>query len=231
MTKRSTSKAAPAATEQIGRDGWFTLSLSTLLILIAGGLSLLWLGRRVLHHARNAAPKCDTSIALILVPGMRLTAGEPNPDFRLRLQRAQLLHQQHGYQLLLLGGTTAGESLSEAASGQQFLIAHGVPASSIGLEDRSRNTLENLHNAREQLHDANIKFYALISNRYHLARCQALAAGLGMSPALCAAEEHFRASPSTWPRMLLEAYYLHWYYTGKLWSRITGNRHSLARIS
>jgi uncharacterized SAM-binding protein YcdF (DUF218 family) len=189
------------------------------------------MGRTVLRHARTTSPACDSTIELVLIPGMRLSAGKPNHDFCLRLERARLVHQRSGSQLLIMGGVTGEATLSEAAAGQRLLVAQGISSSVLQLEDSSRNTLENLRNVREKISAENIARYALISNRYHLARCQALANGLGMSPRLCAAEEHFQAPPSSWPRLMLEAYYLHWYHTGKLWSRLTGNSHSLARIS
>lgn len=192
---------------------------------------MLWLGRLVLRQARTTPHTCNTRIDMILIPGMQLSAGEPNQDFRLRLHRARQLHQQHGCHLLLMGGLTGGEVVSEAAAGKQFLVRQGVESSAVQLEDGSRNTLENLSNTRRQLHHDGIERYVLITNRYHLARCQALAHGLGMTPLLCAAEECFNWPPSSWPRLLQETYYLHWYHTGKLWSRMTRNRHSLSRIS
>lgn len=215
----------------MGRDGWFTLLLSNILILLLGGASLLWSAFGVLRQARNAPHVCAGDVALVLVPGMRLLAGKPNADFRSRLQRARLLHQQGERVILIMGGVTGVEGVSEAAAGRDFLLELSVASSFIQLEDSSRNTLENLRNARERIQESGIERYALLSNRYHLARCQALAHGLGMMPVLCAAEEQFSAPPSSWPRLFLESYYLHWYYTGKLWSRLSRNRHSLSRIS
>ena len=215
----------------MGGDGWFTLALSTTLIVFAAGVTLSWMGYRVLRQARLAPAGCDPDIELLLIPCMQLSAGKPNTDFRLRLERAHRLHQQTGCQLLLMGGITGSETISEAAAGKQFLIEHGIAPSALILEDGSRNTLENLRNSREQLRQSNIQRYALTSNRYHLGRCQALANGLGLYPALCAAEDHFTAAPSSWPRLLLEAFYLHWYHTGKWWSRLSRSHHSLSRIS
>ena len=231
MAKSSASPQKSTTTNEIGADGWLTLLLSTVVIALVGGLSLLWVGRRVLHHARKTASICNADIELILIPGVRLSTGQPNHDFRLRLKRARLLYQQYGSQLLLMGGITGNEKLSEASAGKLFLVDQGIPPAELLLEDSSRNTLENMHNARKQLRANNIERYVMVSNRYHLARCQALANGLGMYPMLCAAEDNFSAAPSTWPRLLLEAYYLHWYHTGRLWSRLTKNSHSLARIS
>ncbi len=229
MAKINTPERKSSSTNEIGVDGWLTLLISTTFAILAGVLSLLWMGRTVLLHARKATPICNTDIELILVPGMRLSAGQPNNDYCLRLERARLLHQQHGSQLLLMGGNTDNRNHSEASAGKLYLVDQGIPPTEILLEDSSRNTLENMHNARNQLRAGKIEHYVMVSSRYHLARCQALANGLGMYPMLCAAEDKFSAPPSSWLRLLLEAYYLHWYHTGRLWSCLTRNRHSLAR--
>lgn len=231
MNKSSSSSDAGTASSPIGGDGWFTLLLSTTLIGLMGGITLLILGHRVLSVARLSKPACTSDAELLLVPGMQLLEERPNHDYSLRLERARQLHSQNSQGILIMGGITAGAGHSEAVAGQKFLIERGVPSSELTLEDRSRNTLENLRNVRNLLTDSKITKYALISNRYHLARCHALASGLGMTPELCAAEDDFRAPLSSWPRLLLEAYYLHWYHTGKIWSHITRNRNSLARIS
>ncbi|MBE2293505.1 MAG: YdcF family protein, partial [Phycisphaerales bacterium] len=107
----------------------------------------------------------------------------------------------------------------------------GIPDSHLMIEDQSLNTLDNLRHARRMLPDLREQPFILVSSRYHLARGQALALGLGLKPVLCAAEEYLRCNLWTLWRLILEAYYLHWYAVGKSWSRWTGNRHSLARIS
>lgn len=192
---------------------------------------MLWMGRRVVQQAQDTPTLCETDIDLVLIPGMKLTQGQPNDDYQKRLKRGQLLFQQHGARLLIMGGITGNEIQSEAHVGKLFLIEQGIPSTALILEDRSRNTLENMFNARNTLSSTQTDNFAMVSNRYHLARCQALANGLGMYPTLCAAEDHFSAPVSIWPRLLLESFYLHWYYTGKIWSRVTKNSHSLSRIS
>lgn len=231
MPKDKPSNQKNAASNPMGGDGWFTLLLSSVLIGMTGGLTLLWQIRVVLRRARNSPPTTDDKIDLVLIPCVQLVNGEPNPDFHLRLQRGVELHRHYGVPLMLMGGYTGGNTISEAQAGIDMLSQHGIPADSLLREDSSRNTLENLRNAREQLRRLNLNNIALVSNRYHLARCQALANGLGLSPYLCAAESTFSLPPRLWGRLLLEAYYLHWYHTGRIWSRLTRNRHSLARIS
>lgn len=231
MIKDKPSKQKNAADSHMGGDGWFTLLLSTALIGMTGGLTLLWQTRVVLGHARNTPATTDDQIELVLIPCVQLANDQPNPDFHLRLGRGVQLHQTHGMPLMLMGGYTGGSKISEAQAGIEALARQGIPAKSLLREESSRNTLENLRNAREQLRQLNLNNIALVSNRYHLARCKALANGLGLNPYLCAAESTFSISPRLWPRLLLEAYYLHWYHTGRIWSRLTRNRHSLARIS
>lgn len=231
MPKDRPSYPPLADSNPIGGDGWFTLLLSTAIIIISGGLTLIWQGSVVLRHAYRSTSELHDRIELILVPGMQLVHDMPSYDYRLRLQRAYALYRRHGAPLLLMGGHTGNNLITEALAGRQSLLKEGVTADAMMLEDSSRNTLENLRNAREQLRSVNIKRIALVSNRYHLARCKALASGLGMTPQLCAAEGVNRLPLKLWPRLLLEAYYLHWYHTGKIWSRLTRNRHNLARIS
>lgn len=214
----------------MGRDGWFTLLLSTLFIVLCGGITLLWQVLVVWRYARTSPALLDGQIALALIPGVKLEGDRPNLDYALRLQRAYALHREHDTALLLLGGYTGGCTISESQAGSDVLLNQGVNSEYIHLEENSCNTLENLRNARDRLSGVAPDHIALISNRYHLARCHTLAHGLGMRPRLCAAEEQFTPSLCIGSRMLLEAYYLHWYHTGRVWSQLTGNRHSLARI-
>ncbi len=214
----------------MGADGWFTFFLSNILIVLGLGVGLAWKTFRVIRVAKQSPANIAEKLELILIPCVRLEGGEPNRDFVQRLEKAMTLHRTHNAPLLLLGGQT-GAAISEAAAGAAYLSHRGVAAKQLLLEERSRNTLENLHNARQLIHSHGFNKLAIVSNRYHLARCQTLAEGLSLHPQPCAAENQCHTHPRLWPRLLLEAYYLHWYTTGKLWSRLTRNAHSLSRIS
>ena len=101
--------------------------------------------------------------------------------------------QGHSYQLLgqlsaiksmlLLGGGAAGMA-TEAAIARDALLALGIPANApLVIEDRSRDTLQNLRNARQLLQaDAGWNGrVTLLSSRYHLARCRQFARQLGLT--------------------------------------------------
>lgn len=215
----------------MGWDGLAMLALSNLLLLATAGLSGLWALQRVWRIARSAPCVADADSGWVIVLGMRLRRNRVSRDYSDRLQRAAALYRANPrHRLLLVGGTTGG-NVSEAECGRQFLLEIGIPASSLFVEDRSLHTLDNLRHARPLLGDDGDRPFALVTNRYHLARSQALAHGLGLRPLLCAAEDRLRLNPATLWRLGLEAYYLHWYAVGNAWSRWTRNRHSLARIT
>ncbi len=215
----------------IGLDGWTLLVLSIALIGLTAGLSWLWQLGRVYRIARHT-PCTGIAGGVIIVLGQRLQHETVGWEYAQRLQRAQALYEQgDGDEILIVGGKTGASRYSEAEQGQRFLLARGVPGHRIRLEDRSRHTLENLRHARMTSGDRGQQPFVLVTSRYHLARSQALALGLSLRPRLCAAEERLRLDPSTLLQLLREAFYLHWYLTGRTWSQWTGNRKSLGKIT
>lgn len=214
----------------MGLDGLAMLALSNLALVATGGLTGLWLLGRVWGMARTA-PATEGTSGWIVVLGVRLRRDRIRPDYALRLQRAAALYWANPDRRILLVGGLTGGSVSEAAQGRRFLIEAGVPAARLFTEDRSLHTLDNLRQTRQLLAEVRELPFALVTNRYHLARSVAMAGGLGLQPNPCAAEERLHLNLPTVGRLLQEAYYLHWYLVGRLWSRWTDNRHSLARIS
>ena len=215
----------------VGLDGWAMLVLSIALIGLTAGLSWLWQLCRVYRIARHT-PCTTVSGGLIMVLGQRLRNEAVGPEYARRLERAHALYEQgYGTQILLVGGKTGASRYSEAEQGQRFLLARGVPGHCIRIEDRSLHTLENLRHARATLGGRSQLPFVLITSRYHLARSQALALGLNLRPLLCAAEERLRLNALTVLQLLREAFYLHWYVVGRVWSQWTGNRKSLGKIT
>lgn len=215
-----------------GRDGLFTLLLANGVIAASAGLSWLWMLVRVYRVARHTPTVVDPQ-PLTLVPGLRLEASQVTPVYAARLDRAQsLLLAGHTRTLMLLGGVTGGSLQSEASCGRDYLTQRGLSSDVLLLEDGSRHTLENLRHARAQMNEVTRNAACiLVTSRSHLARCLDLAQGLGMRVVPCAAEAHFRLTPKLGFQLVREAYLLHWYHVGRLWSRWTRNAVSLERIS
>ncbi|MFA5628183.1 MAG: YdcF family protein [Thiohalomonadaceae bacterium] len=204
------------------------LLISIVLICCSGGLTFFWMLHRVYRTA--SAASCElAATTCVLVPGVRLVDDAVGMDFRLRLERALALHKAGAGSLLLLGGFTGQSDVSEAAKGAEYLSSRGLAAEFMRLEESSCHTLGNLRNARELL--SKNTPVSIVSNRYHLARLAVIADGLGMQHQLCAAEERWCNSGAIFARLLLEAFYLHWYLTGRYWARLVGDKEILSKIS
>lgn len=225
-----------------GWDGLATFIFSNIILLMTFGLGFFWL----LFKLLNTAIKTKTKGRIIqprtvLIAGLCLENNHPVEEFKIRLNRVIELQQDLNksmravkLQVIILGGLTGGNQISEAQAGADYLIAQGMNNTQIILEEQSRHTLENLQQARLLLlteYAAIGENIALISSRYHLYRMLTLAKGLNMDLQPVAAEENFKFSFLMWLKVIKEAYFLHWYWSGKLWVFITVNKKSKARIS
>ncbi|HEY8683600.1 MAG TPA: YdcF family protein, partial [Rhodanobacter sp.] len=170
------------------------------------------------------------------VLGRRLEHGAPEHDYQLRLRRVLILAQQQRTDHVLLLGGRSGSECSEAAAGHAWLQQHGMPAGvRVELEQDSIDSLENLRHARRLLQaqagDQALPPVALVTSRYHLARCLLLARRLGFSSLPIAAEPELPRHAHYLGLLLIEASYLMWTDLGLRWAQLIGNQRMRARIS
>ncbi len=211
-------------------DGLATFFLTFILLTFTLGIPLLICFRGVYRTATRTTTSSEAS--QLLVFGKRLRNQQIDDDYRFRLQKAaELLQQGPERQLLLLGGAAGSHQLSESAAGEAYLLDLGIEQQRMSREELSQNTLENLRHARDLLLDRLDQPVALISNRYHLARIHTMAESLGMPHRLCAAEPAFHPSWRLLPRLLIEAWYILWFKTGKGWARLTRSQRMLDRVT
>ena len=200
--------------------------------LFSGGLVYLGYLLHVLRVARSAPCRPERGECLLLF-GKHAPQGRIDRDFDARLERAvSLWHARPPGTVVLLGGGAVDEP-SEAEVARRELLARGIDAgAALQLEGQSRDTLQNLRNARELLYNraAGVRV-TLLSNRYHLARCALFARQLGFDWELCAAESAFKWSPRTLLRIAGEAGYVCWSDIGTRWARLIGHRRMLARVT
>jgi uncharacterized SAM-binding protein YcdF (DUF218 family) len=215
----------------IGTDGIITLVFSTTIIVITFGISLLWFFLKVILLAKNSYTKPENNkFKYILLLGIKLNNNQINEDFITRLERAHKLYHSRKTQqkIIVLGGVTHKNSMSEAEAGFNYLVDKKVNQHDIIIEDLSQHTLENLRNARKLI-TSNSSI--IISNRYHLYRAKCIAEGLNLTIQPIAAEDKFNLSIKLLFLYIKEAYFVHWYFSGKLWVFITRNKVSYSRIS
>ncbi|MDR9435513.1 MAG: glycosyltransferase [Thiohalophilus sp.] len=207
--------------------GYLMGLLSLLVMIMTLGISLLIILLYVTKTAREATCKADRDYVVIL--GKQLKNNQPDQEYIARLKTAYQLYNKNKYlEFYVLGGITVDSEISESSAGADYLIDQGVKPDQIHCEEKSRNTLENLAQLRENFPCGNLEI-TLITSPYHLARAGTMARQFGFKVSLCP------ANTITSDRMIAkyigEAFLLHWYITGLLYSRITHNRAWLSRIS
>lgn len=220
------------AQKTVDKDGVVTLLLSTVLICLTLGVSWLWMSRRTYLTAKKAPSTGDAQIPLIVF-GKQLVQNQIDTDYQLRLERTlDAVRHTPNVSIILLGGTTDDNLLSESEVGQRYLITQQPELEThLILEKSSRNTLENLQQAKQYLLAQQYSLHVrLLSNRYHLYRCKLIATGLGLKADLIAAETEFVLS---WPqsyKIIIEGFLNHWYHTGAFISRLFNNQRMLSKI-
>ncbi len=214
------------------RHAWTALGVAGTACVFSFGLVYLGYFVHVLRTARRAPVQPDGAGCLLLF-GKHAPGGRLDPDFRARLQRtAEVWRARPERTLVLLGGGFDGGD-SEAELARRGLLEAGISQrATILLESQSRDTLQNLRNARELLRGLpHAGPVVLLSSRYHLARCALFARNLGLEAELCAAEPAWRWRPVALWRIAGEAAYVCWTDLGTRWARLVGHRGMIARVS
>jgi uncharacterized SAM-binding protein YcdF (DUF218 family) len=208
----------------------------SLVMAFAGGILTLgipvWLDRRNVLKAAKGEPL--RSADAILVLGRRLEGDQPTEVFLRRLEHAAALWLMGiAPRVIVAGGITGNATRSEADAGRQWLEEHGLPEEAILVEERSQHTLENLFNVRDYFRANGWSTLILVSDPLHLARALAFARGFHLdvigSPASAC-----QPNPGTinwWTRSIREAFLLHWYRTGMVYSRLIRSKRQLSRVT
>lgn len=225
------SRRAHRARLLADRHAWTALVVAGSACVFSFGLVYVGYFAHVLRTARRA-PSRPAGAGCLLVFGKHAPGGRIDGDFQGRLQRAADVWRQSPARPLVLLGGGFGEGESEAELAQRRLLAAGVAADATWLlESGSRDTLQNLRNARALLGDrTGTGPVVLLSSRYHLARCALFARWLGYEHELCAAEPALRWTPLTLWRIARESACVCWVDLGSRWARLVGDRAMLARL-
>lgn len=198
--------------------------------VLTAGLVYVGYFVHVLRVARKASCVPEKG-ECVLVFGKHAPSGRIDADFEARIDRTVSLWNERPRHVVLLGGGAQGEP-SEAQIARDGLHARGLPVDvALQLEQDSRDTLQNLRNARVLLGHAAGARVTLLSSRYHLARCALFARNLGIDAELCAAEPHLNLGPRTLLQIAGEAGYVCVTDLGTRWARLIRHRRMLERVT
>jgi uncharacterized SAM-binding protein YcdF (DUF218 family) len=116
-----------------------------------------------------------------IVLGAAQWGGDRSPVLRARLDHALDLYRRGQVRLIVLtGGAAAGDTLSEAAAGKQYLLGRGMPAEALLNEDHSTSTWENLRNSAPLIQSNQIGAVVLVSDPCQMLRSLKMARDLGL---------------------------------------------------
>ena len=171
---------------------------------VAVGLVLL-VGLEVVIINRGRSDRTPLPADAVIVLGAGVNGTEPSLSLRTRLDAAlDYLETCPDIPAVLTGGTGYGEEISEAACMYDYLTEHGVEPERLILEDRASNTAENFAFSKELLAAAGVdpaaEKVAVITNDFHLARAELIAArqGYGDTAGIPA--------PLPWPHLTVNYY-------------------------
>ena len=158
---------------RIAAGAWLASFLTVLCCLIAAGQP---------EHLTSA----DDPPAFITVLGAGLNGTEPSLILRNRLDRAIELSQTYPEaKLILCGGLGYDHVITEAEAMQHYLIRNGVDPARLILEDTSRDTAENLQNAKrlmDQIEGEGKHQSWIVTCSFHMMRSKLLAERYGIDP-------------------------------------------------
>lgn len=174
------------------------LTLSKLLLgLLLGALLLFVSVMGYVWYCGQARPVSPAPAAIVL--GAAAWGNRPSPVFKERIAHAVHLYQTEVVQqLVFTGGALRDDLPSEGEVGARWAIKLGVAAADTAYETTSRDTWNNLKNAKAILQQQDIESVILVSDYFHLARAGIMARDLGLqaqlSPTPTSKFKHFPAA-------------------------------------
>jgi vancomycin permeability regulator SanA len=130
-------------------------------------------------HVDDASRVQGTDVIIVL--GAAQYNGTPSPVFKGRLDHAILLYRQdRSAHVMVVGSKQPGDTTTEGQAGREYLISNGVPASAAIAEPIGRDTYESLVAAAHYMRTHGMDSAFLVSDPWHNARIERIAADLGI---------------------------------------------------
>ena len=186
-----------------GLLGWLWRLFVLLVIWLLGVTAwIVWVGER------DQAAKADA----IIVLGAAAYDAKPSPVFEERIRHGLDLYEARFAPLLIFtggyGGT--GARFSESQVARRYALKHGVPDDAILIETASRNTVQNLVEAKRLMDQRNLHRVIIVSDPLHMARALRLSKALGIDAlASSTPSTRFRSFHTSWRFLVQEIYFFH----------------------
>ena len=144
-------------------------------LLVAGYLAVT-VAQVVLEGRSRAIPPVDA----VVVMGAAQYDGRPSAQLASRLDHVVTLWKMGGVgRVVVTGGSRPGDRFSEAAASEEYLVARGVPRSSIDSEDQGTTTWESMQEVEAML-DADASMI-IVTDPHHGLRSRLIAEEAGFT--------------------------------------------------
>lgn len=157
------------------KTGWIFVGITAFVtVCVIVGTVVCWKG------PEETDAEADYAVLL----GCALENGQAKPELIRRCQQALSWMQSHPRQYLIVsGGDPGGQGVTEAAVMAAWLRNHGADAKKILLEDRARNTRENILLSKELAAEQGLQTdtVLIITSEYHQTRAQFFARQTGQT--------------------------------------------------
>ncbi|MBC7765740.1 MAG: YdcF family protein [Hyphomonadaceae bacterium] len=128
----------------------------------------------------------------MLIFGASLLNSDVSPALRERLDKGlEILNANPAMVVVVSGGLTKPETITEAEGMRQYLVAHGIDEKRIYKEQSATSTYENLVYSKTILKQLEIPVNApivMVSNDFHMARIKLLAGRVGLNARIVSAK-------------------------------------------
>jgi len=192
-----------AGRQHTGLLGWiWRLFLLVMLWLLGVTAWIVWVGER------DQAAHADA----IIVLGAAAYDAKPSPVFQERIRHGLDLYDA-GYAPLLIftgGYGGSGARFSESQVARRYALKQGVPDEAILIETASRNTVQNLVQAKRLMDQRGIHRVIIVSDPLHMARALRLSRGMGIDAlGSSTPSTRFRSFHTSWRFLAQEIYFFH----------------------
>jgi uncharacterized SAM-binding protein YcdF (DUF218 family) len=187
------------------------LKIIAILLFIAG---FTWCGIlgvivwRYGMHDRVAKSDC------IIVLGAAVQGITASPVFEERIRHGISLYDSGvAPKLLFTGGIGDGQIHSESRVGRFTAVRHGVPATDILVEEKSRTTQQNLSEALAVMKQHGIRSAIIVSDPLHMKRAMMMAEDLDMAVVSSPTPtSRYQSLKTKFGFLLREIYFIHHYF-------------------
>jgi uncharacterized SAM-binding protein YcdF (DUF218 family) len=162
---------------------WARLSRLLWLKVLCGVLAVGVIGVSVFLAVCGGHDTATGDEDAVIVLGAAVHGSEPSSTLVGRLEVALAYHARNPRALIVVsGGQGFQEDLPEGAAMRDYLVAHGVPAASILVEDRAADTVTNFALSKALLDQRLAPGYRVVfvTDDFHVFRAGRIAAAAGL---------------------------------------------------